>query len=547
MSVRKGSYVIAGTPRTTGGVEIGDMGFAPLGIDESLNLRRYMNGQVISQTQFVSFTNKVKAAIALYPNLAATETNWQAEKTNSKLGQCGKFVVDDTAGTIRLPCVVNAQGLLGLSGIGNLVNESLPNINISSCGIGENNSMFHRTAGYPTSYVARGDGQSGLITEPFASLTSSSYQDNAPVQQEAVQYPYYIQVATGVEETLPAIREYQVNNSDYFGKSMYSDIAPDNASWLASNGSYNARSVYPDYYDWLNGKIGQVVTANGGKVVLSTDTITDYDFVVNQNDQTFRLPLLNGEEDLRGNSYETWTLQTSGSFYTASKNGVLEFSAAGVNNPATDINGWMWIRNVTTGETDRSYTSYDISTTVKLDVSKGDQVEISYGNNVTAQFGYLHFFPAVGNGTLYYYVGDTVQDAGLINAGAVLGQLSNKADIDASNFNADGKSLLSGLGMPSGRYIDLTLGASGSTYTAPANGYFTILGAYDTTPSQTNGVFISMSCGGMTTRNSGTTSMSYGVYISAKKGQSMFLEYKNFKMTGYNYAYFRFVYAEGEE
>ncbi len=72
---------------------------------------------------------------------------------------------------------------------------------------------------------------------------------------------------------------------------------------------------------------------------------------------------------------------------------------------------------------------------------------------------------------LYYYVGDTVQDASLINAGAVLGQLSNKADIDASNFNADGKSLLSGLGMPSNRYIDLTLGASGATYTAPANGY----------------------------------------------------------------------------
>ena len=108
--------------------EIGDIGFAPLGIDESLNLRRYLNGQVISQSQFVSFTNKVKSAIALYPNLAATETNWQAEKTNSKLGQCGKFVVDDTAGTIRLPCVVKAQGLVDLALIGGIKSESLPNI-----------------------------------------------------------------------------------------------------------------------------------------------------------------------------------------------------------------------------------------------------------------------------------------------------------------------------------------------------------------------------------------------------------------------------------
>ena len=117
---------------------------------------------------------------------------------------------------------------------------------------------------------------------------------------------------------------------------------------------------------------------------------------------------------------------------------------------------------------------------------------------------------------------------------------------NASNFSQAGRSYLSGLSMPSGRYIDLTLGASNSTYTAPANGYFTILGAWDTTPSQTNGVFISMTCGGITNRNSGTFPISYGVFIPAKKGQSMFLEYVNFKMTGYSYAFFRFVYAEGD-
>ena len=49
--------------------------------------------------------------------------------------------------------------------------------------------------------------------------------------------------------------------------------------------------------------------------------------------------------------------------------------------------------------------------------------------------------------------------------------LSGKADVDASNFNTAGKSLISGLGMPSDNYDDLTRGASGATYTAPANGY----------------------------------------------------------------------------
>lgn len=117
---------------------------------------------------------------------------------------------------------------------------------------------------------------------------------------------------------------------------------------------------------------------------------------------------------------------------------------------------------------------------------------------------------------------------------------------NASNFSQAGRSYLSGLGMPSGRYIDLTLGASGSNYTAPANGYFSILGAYDTTPSQTNVTFLAMTCGGMNNRTTTIVTTSVGVFIPAKKGQSMHLEHRNFKLTGYNYAYFRFIYAEGE-
>ena len=111
-----------------GGLEIGDIAFAALGIDESKNLRRYLNGQVISQSQFQSFAKLVKERVALYPSLVATEENWQAEVTNSKLGQCGKFVVDDALGTIRLPKVVNVQGLADLSLMGSVKAESLPNI-----------------------------------------------------------------------------------------------------------------------------------------------------------------------------------------------------------------------------------------------------------------------------------------------------------------------------------------------------------------------------------------------------------------------------------
>lgn len=62
MTIRVGNTIIATVNKNTdggngGGLEVGDIGFAPLGIDETQNKRRYLNGQVISQSQFVSFTD----------------------------------------------------------------------------------------------------------------------------------------------------------------------------------------------------------------------------------------------------------------------------------------------------------------------------------------------------------------------------------------------------------------------------------------------------------------------------------------------------------
>ena len=73
---------------------------------------------------------------------------------------------------------------------------------------------------------------------------------------------------------------------------------------------------------------------------------------------------------------------------------------------------------------------------------------------------------------LYYYVGDTVQDASLINAGAVLGQLSDKI----SRTAASDKELVVGWGMP-----DYTAGISvsypteDSPFVAPKKGIFTVM------------------------------------------------------------------------
>lgn len=223
-----------------GGFEVGDIGIAILPIDESENRRRYLNGQTIVQSQFPTFSTKVKTAVLQYPNLGTTESNWQAEVTNSKLGQCGKFVIDNTAGTIRLPKVVNINGLSNLNFIGNIKTESLPDHihgQYSRQEFASGAANFANTND-PTRFSANGYG--------FGVYNNSTYKEAAPVQQEAIQYPYFIQVASGVEETIDTSKEIELNNPFSLFDTKWSDHLLDNLSWIRS-----------DTFEWQSGTIYQ--------------------------------------------------------------------------------------------------------------------------------------------------------------------------------------------------------------------------------------------------------------------------------------------------
>lgn len=53
-----------------------------------------------------------------------------------------------------------------------------------------------------------------------------------------------------------------------------------------------------------------------------------------------------------------------------------------------------------------------------------------------------------------------------------VGNLDIKANTDLSNINANGKAVITRMGMPSNRFDELVIGASETPYTAPADGYF---------------------------------------------------------------------------
>lgn len=581
MSLYLGDMPIAndGSHRLTG--EIGDMGFAPLGIDETLNLRRYLNGQVISQSLSPSFTTKVKQAIALHSSLGTTESNWQSEKTLSKLGQCGKFVVDDTEGTIRLPAIVNAQGLLQLSAIGTIKDESLPNITgqtraaINQSGLGwtSNGALYGSRSGQGHVPPSSSDYTFNDTINLDASLSSSTYQTDAPVQQEAVQYPYYIQIATGVEETLPAIREYDINTPYFFGQSQYFEVAPQNASWLVSNGQWNLGSVYPDFWVQLTGvelnaslNVGDTIEISGKTyvkrglpVVLSSATYTDYDFVVDSGNSQFRLPLLNGEETTPSMlRYIDVPLPTSGqSTQPAPANGYYTILGYAPTGSVPSQTNPMYITLVAGGKNQRAIGTTTNALGVTVAACKDMTCYVEYSNfSITSQsYAYFRFYYNKGNGSLCYYVGDTVQDTSLINAGSVLTALTNKADVDAGNFSTTGKSLLAGIGMPdtaNAQFVSNSF-ATNINFTAPANGWYCCR-AISTTTSGNMLLFITAinsSDVAVPPYNGGSfptisTSTARQVILPVCAGQKIQVQYSNANFSGDAYCGLWFIPAKGE-
>ena len=490
-----------------GGKELLEIYIDPF-CDESENKGRIANGQIIIQSQFKDVTKKLKKRIGwdsenkkatLNTSLVCTEEEWQAIKTASKLGQCGKFVIDDEAGTIRLPAIVNINGLTDLSKAGLIKDESLPNIKGTFRPNGGNGLSVNDTTGAfttrkNTSTVTSingntGTGNAGALFD--ASLYSSTYQDNAPVQQEAVQYPYVICVNTGVEEAERPINNYQVNNTNSYGDNKYvGDMTLNNASWLKSTGQANSGTVYTGFYNWAVANIGQpfgagyitgpkmygyskgtdyhyatinevpkvgdpVYGAVSGRFVGNIESVditngtisfhnllqqnesvtasrdTEYDvtttnpyfLIVDQANQTFILPTLNGSENLPSDKFDNLTLGASNSIYVAPANGwyVLDKSASAVGQYSRlAANTGLKVETGSTFSTQASC--------APVWVKRGDKTKIRY-----SLAGTLHsfiFVYAKGNGNLYYYVGDTLQNADLINIARMQEQKADKSEID---------------------------------------------------------------------------------------------------------------------
>ena len=141
----------------------------------------------------------------------------------------------------------------------------------------------------------------------------------------------------------------------------------------------------------------------------------------------------------------------------------------------------------------------------------------------------------------YYIVVATLTKTSIqVDIDEIATDLNGKADTDLSNTDDTAKILMSRMAMPSDTYDNLTLGASGSTYTAPANGWF-----FYTKVANNNNQYISLSniTNKIRIENKQNSGGWCSVYLPVLKGQVVEVDYD----AGGELKYFRFVYAKGSE
>lgn len=528
-------------------------------VDESLGLDYYLNGQLLTiNSNLQEAVTVLKSLQATTPSLFVTEEEWQSAKASSDHRQVGRFVLNETAGTLRLPAVINIQGVFDLQNAGLTVAAGLPNVKGGPWNgwvVGSNRPTGAVKANNVEEAGVAGTSQTNTHQTGFsldASLSSPEYKDGAIVQEEAIQYPWVIRLATGQETEVNIRNDIESIVPYTLFDSKYSEAKQYNASWVL-RGSTLSKSVYPTAYEAAlveyNSEVADGTTVelpSGGSytkrgvsggitVKLSTDeTVTEYDWKLDTVAEILTVPTLNGSEDLLSDRYDDLELKASGSTYTA---------------PA---NGWFWIQKLSssTGQYltpvikdsngNIKYTLTSQPTSAGYDaeilapVSKGDV--ISTGYNVGGATKSFRFIYAKSNGSLYFFVASVAQNAPLANLGRIE---ETKVDKNSS------------WGFPSNRYIDLTLGASGSTYTAPANGWICVekqanaanqyISGGEPKPGQ-NGSAYSERISYITSYSS-LTSLAPTIFFPVRKGSTYFINYT----AGGDTLIFRFIYANGSQ
>lgn len=291
----------------------------------------------------------------------------------------------------------------------------------------------------------------------------------------------------------------------------------------------NGSGIYSDFVDYIAGLVTNYSYLFTSEVGWQ-DSVTNYGvcgkFVYNSTNRTVRLPKITGFVEGASGVTNLGDLTQAG-LPNITGQTLLEGAAQNGNAGTGALTGSGSSGTASTG----GGPGDDYNWLINLNASRSSSI---YGRSNTVQPQSIK--------VLYYIVIATSTKTDIqVDIDEIATDLNGKADVDLTNVNNAGTSRGAGWAMPSNTYIDLTLGASGTTYTAPADGYVAVV--YNTV-----GTF--SYCHIFNPTNAFGTTGVYGIdsllgilqILPVRKGGTYRIDYGSLTFTS-----FRFFYAVGSE
>lgn len=380
-----------------------------------------------------SFTGYKNANGHIYFDIADKDT---VDNIYAATGKAWYYGVDTVNERIFIPRIKNV--LVGMTDIADtsavVPNPANSTPTFSNGGYnGTVNKPFHNysAGGHPYNLVMweAQQGASGQNASWSIYGNTGLLSNNSEVKTALENDNFYIYMCVGNTEQESAVTDVvdittSENDTIPLGWSTYQTGGTPSSAFVASLGQQNSGTLYSTFYNEFSAKIGQAFDAGYVKAHTASD-ITDYDLVINQDEQTFRLPLKNGNENLVGDEYtQISTLPADNATLTAPDNGYYTIS---VFASATTSRFYMTnlSNNLTVGEAGANLSN--VYWNYVMPCKKGDKIQFHY-QSVTIQDKNFYFCPNKGNGTLYYKVSNAVQNLQLMDVAEVTTALANKVD-----------------------------------------------------------------------------------------------------------------------
>lgn len=290
---------------------------------------------------------------------------------------------------------------------------------------------------------------------------------------------------------------------------------------LPCNGSEYSKAQFNDL--WNN-----YLTTN----LLNTCTYAEYEadlttygqcakFAINTTNETFKVPKIKDGAVVQ----QAMTDAELGKAYNAGLPNITATLVDSLMSPGGSSGAISTVKSGSKHSTGTNADKYNAT----FDASHSNPI---YGKSSTVQMNAvaLRYFVVVANGQI---------NESMMDWSAWASSINGKLNADLTNIDAIGKSFASGLGMPSNKYINLTLGASGSSYTAPANGYVILAAVVSSADGQ---ICLKSYSSNIESRITARGGWCYTLTLPVRKGETFKLEYQQSLTQGF----FTFTYAEGE-